>query len=106
MRPGRLLRQARRRAGLTQMELAGLASVPQSTVARIEIGAIDPRATTLDRLLRACDYELESVPLLGRGIDTSLIDLALRRRPVERLEENAAVAQFVSRLQEARAVKR
>lgn len=72
MDAARVLRQARRRAGLTQRELAGKAGVPQSQVAKIESGAIVPRVDTLDRLLEACGEGLESLPRPGRGVDRSL----------------------------------
>ena len=49
-----LLRTERHRAGLTQRELAELTGVPQSTIARIETGQTDPRASTLNTLLIGC----------------------------------------------------
>ncbi len=49
-----LLRTERHRAGLTQRELAERTGVPQSTIARIETGKTDPRASTLNALLIGC----------------------------------------------------
>jgi transcriptional regulator with XRE-family HTH domain len=49
-----LLRTERQRAGLTQRELAERTGVSQSTVARIETGQTDPRASTLNVLLVGC----------------------------------------------------
>jgi uncharacterized protein len=49
-----LLRTERLRASLTQRELAERTGVPQSTIARIETGRTDPRASTLNTLLIAC----------------------------------------------------
>jgi transcriptional regulator with XRE-family HTH domain len=72
MDPARVLRQARRRAGLTQRELAARAGVPQSRIARIETGSVVPRVDTFDRLLEACGEGLESVPRPGRGLDRTL----------------------------------
>lgn len=72
MDAARVLRQARRRAGLTQRELASRAGVPQSRVAKIESGAVIPRVDTLDRLLEACGEGLESLPRPGRGVDRTL----------------------------------
>jgi transcriptional regulator with XRE-family HTH domain len=71
--PGRMVREARRRAGLTQRQLAAKAGIPQETIARIERGRADPRVTTLDRLLAACEYGLEVMPRLGIGIDRTQI---------------------------------
>jgi transcriptional regulator with XRE-family HTH domain len=82
MDAARVLRQARRRTGLTQRELAGKAGVPQSQVAKIESGAVVPRVDTLDRLLDACGEGLESLPRPGRGVDRTLFTLDLP--PAER----------------------
>ena len=81
---GRMVLHARRRAGLTQRALAARAGIAQETIARIERGRIDPRVNTLDRLLEACGFGLESMPRLGIGIDRTQID-ALRLSPSERL---------------------
>jgi predicted transcriptional regulator len=80
----RVLRQARRRAGLTQRELAGQAGVPQSQVAKIESGAIVPRVDTLDRLLETCGEGLESHPRPGRGVDRTLARNLLALDPATR----------------------
>jgi transcriptional regulator with XRE-family HTH domain len=66
---GRMVRYARRRAGLTQRQLAAKAGIPQETIARIERGRVDPRIGTLDRLLEAAEMGLEVMPRLGIGID-------------------------------------
>ena len=85
MDAGRVLRQARRRAGLTQRELADRAGVPQSQVARIESGAVVPRVDTLDRLLEACGEGLESLPRPGIGVDRSLSRALMTTPPRDRL---------------------
>jgi transcriptional regulator with XRE-family HTH domain len=54
----RLLREARRRAGLGQTELARRAGVPVRTLTRIECGEVVPRLDTLERLLLACGRTL------------------------------------------------
>lgn len=56
--PARLLRDARKRAGLTQRELARRARTSQSVVARIELGRTSPSLATLTRLLHAAGFEL------------------------------------------------
>jgi transcriptional regulator with XRE-family HTH domain len=88
MDAGRVLRQARRRAGLTQRQLAEKAGVPQSAIARIESRAVIPRVDTLDRLLEACGEGLESAPRAGRGVDRSLFTLDLP--PAERARVGVA----------------
>ncbi len=82
---GRMVREARRRANLTQRQLSARAGIPQETIARIERGRADPRVTTLDRLLEASGYGLESMPRLGIGIDRTQIYELLKLTPSERL---------------------
>ena len=78
------MRQARRRAGLTQRELAHLAGVGQPSIARIEADAVVPRLDTFERLLRACGEELHAGPRLTQGVDLSLIDDLLDKTPAAR----------------------
>jgi len=80
-----MVREARGRAGLTQRQLAAKAGIPQETIARVERGRSDPRVTTLDRLLEACEFGLEVVPRLGIGIDRTQIYELLQLTPSERL---------------------
>ena len=83
---GRMVRYARRRAGMTQRQLAAKAGIPQESIARIEKGRVDPRVGTLDRLLEACDFGLEAMPRLGIGIDRPQIRERLALSPALRLE--------------------
>lgn len=83
---GRMVREARRRAGLTQRQLSEKAGISQETIARIERGRVDPRVQTLDRLLGACGYGLESMPRLGIGIDRTQIAERLSVSTERRLE--------------------
>lgn len=80
----RMLRHARLEAGLTQREVALAAGVPQSTVARIELGRLTPRLDTLDRLLRVTGRTIEPTRVLGEGIDRTQIRQLLRLTPSER----------------------
>jgi transcriptional regulator with XRE-family HTH domain len=82
---GRMVRHARRRAGLTQRGLAARSSIPQETIARIERGRTDPRLGTVQRLLEACGFGLESWPSLGVGVDRSQIRALLDLEPAARL---------------------
>ena len=100
MDPASTLRNARRRAGLSQRALAALVRVPQPSVARIESGAVMPRVDTLDRLLAACGLRLEASP--AGGIDTTAIDAMLRLTPAERLRLATVEAANLARLQEGR----
>lgn len=55
-----LLKEARRRAGLTQRELAKRANKAQSVIARIESGRVHPTTKTLNLLLSATGFELDT----------------------------------------------
>ena len=90
---GRMVREARRRANLTQRQLSAKAGIPQETIARIERGRVDPRIGTIDRLLEACGYGLESMPRLGIGVDRTQIRELLKLTPSERLARALKVDQ-------------
>ncbi len=47
------IKKLRKKVGLTQTELAKLAGVSQSLIARIEKGTVDPRLSTLRRIIEA-----------------------------------------------------
>lgn len=53
-----ILREARKRAGLSQAELARRTSRPQQSIARWEGGKVEPSLETLEDLVRACGWEL------------------------------------------------
>jgi transcriptional regulator with XRE-family HTH domain len=58
MEGGDLVREARRRAGLTQRGLAELAGTTQSAIARLEGGRTGPSFASVVRLVRLCGYRL------------------------------------------------
>jgi transcriptional regulator with XRE-family HTH domain len=59
MTPAALLRDARRRSGLTIRQLARRAHTSHSAIAAYESGAKSPNSATLRRLIAACGFELE-----------------------------------------------
>jgi predicted transcriptional regulator len=101
---GRTLRQARRRAGLSQRSLAARTGVAQPTIARIEAGAHSPRVITLEVLLDACGEEIQAMPRAGDGIDRTAIRELLEMSPEQRLSTLPAEAAFLDRLASARRV--
>jgi transcriptional regulator with XRE-family HTH domain len=64
-----LIRDARRAAGITQLELAGRAGTAQPAVAAYESGARTPNLATLERLLSGCEHDIEVLarPRVRRG---------------------------------------
>jgi transcriptional regulator with XRE-family HTH domain len=87
---GRIMREARRRAGLTQTEVARRAGVPQATVARIENRLRTPRVDTLDRLLATCGAALILTRRLGLDIEREPIRRLLRLSPRYRISGKTA----------------
>ncbi len=55
---GDAVRAARRRAGLSQVELAQRAGTSQPSIARLERGLVSPTVISLDRIARALGTEL------------------------------------------------
>jgi len=53
-----LVREARRRAGITQATLAERTGTTQSAIARIESGASEPSLARVDLLIEACGVRL------------------------------------------------
>ena len=99
LNPARLIQEARRRAGLSQRELARRAGTSQSVVARIERGQTIPGVETLDRLLREAGFRLR-VELLPRreAANHMLADVAriLRLTPEERLLKARNASRFIA----------
>lgn len=95
--PAGLLREARRRAGLSQRALAARAGTVQSVIARIESGLTDPSSTTLKRLLAGAGFELRVELRVAPVSDSHMladVKRILSLSPEERLEEVARVARF------------
>ena len=76
---GSAVRAARRRAGLSQVELAERTGMTQPAIARLERGLVSPTVMTLDRVARALGTELvvDFEPARGSA-------LASGRSPAER----------------------
>ncbi|MGN6275770.1 MAG: helix-turn-helix domain-containing protein [Solirubrobacterales bacterium] len=96
MTPGRLLREARIRHGLSQERLAIRAGTTQSAISRIEKDRVSPTVQTLTELLHLLG---EDLVLEARKRDTG-IDLTLNRAnlaltPEQRVEKGLQFADFV-----------
>ena len=91
----RLVREARKRAGLTQWALAQRAGVAQSTVARIESGARCPSTAMVERLVRAAGFEIRIALGDPDPQTTSMLERNLRLTPAERLANAVLATRFV-----------
>jgi transcriptional regulator with XRE-family HTH domain len=103
---GELVREARKRAGLTQAELAARAGTTQSAIARLESGRTTPALEQVERLLRLCGFQL--VVSLAPYDDSDIVqaEARLRRTPDERIAELEAGLRSARELQEAVAAAR
>jgi transcriptional regulator with XRE-family HTH domain len=84
--PATLLRGSRRRAGLTQRQLALRLGVSQAAIAKLERPGANPTFATLAGALWATGHRLEiEAPARHGGVDESLIRRQLELSPSERL---------------------
>jgi transcriptional regulator with XRE-family HTH domain len=93
-----LLRDVRRRHGLTQAQLAARARTSQAAISRIERGLVSPSVVTLAELLHLMgeELELDATPV-DHGLDLTLIRENLKRTPDERIDFMVAFSNFVLR---------
>jgi transcriptional regulator with XRE-family HTH domain len=94
-----LIRGARKRAGLTQAQLAERAGTTQSVIVGLEHGGSNPTFETLERVLHAAGHRLE-LTAVHQGlttVDETLILQQLALSPAERIQSlDAHTAGMVS----------
>ena len=96
--PATLLRQARTRAGLSQRALAERAGTAQSAIARIERGQTSPTWSTLERLLKAANYEVVAHAEPSVVVGSHMLDdvpRILAMTPEQRMQEIKNVSRFL-----------
>ena len=94
MDSGQFLRESRRRAGLTQQQVADRAAVSQSLIARIESGHVAPSLERLLALVRACGFDLE-IHVVPLDEDAwSMVEQGARLSPDERLDRALAAVRL------------
>lgn len=85
---GTLIRQARMRAGLSQVELSERSGKDRAQIARWERDVVQPSLDTLRELLQTCGFDLEMSLVLYQPPDArhdARLEKALGRTPQERL---------------------
>jgi transcriptional regulator with XRE-family HTH domain len=97
-----IVREARRRAGLKQTDLARRLGTIQSAVARWESGAVSPRVDTLERLVRACGLDVALLLVSAPQDDRDQIAERLGWTPGERLEYLTSMVAFEEHASQAR----
>lgn len=98
MTSGELMRTARKRAGLSQAELADRLSMPRSQIARWEGDTVEPGLATIRRVLRACGFDL-SLALIDYEPDEERESRLLR---LQRLTPQERLQQMLERLEGGR----
>ena len=94
--PGQLLREARRRHGVSQARLAARAGTTQSAISRVERDQVSPSVDTLRSLLYLLGEDLKlGASERDSGVDRTLIRERLRLAPEERLEYARRFADYV-----------
>ena len=95
MRASLLIREARRRAGLTQKQLAERLETSQSVIARWERAKVEPSLENLARIVRACGFELRLGIAESDPGERSLIERNLALTPSERFDQLVRTVRFV-----------
>jgi len=98
LEPGRLLREARIRRGLSQERLARRASTTQSAISRIEQERGSPTVRTLEELLHLMGEDLVlAIEKRDSGIDLTLNRANLKLTPEQRVRQGLEFADVVRR---------
>jgi transcriptional regulator with XRE-family HTH domain len=96
--PGELLRQARRRHGVSQAGLAIRAGTTQSAISRIERDRVSPSVATLRELLYLLGEDLAlNSEMRDFGIDPTLNQANLALTPEQRIRRGMEFADFARR---------
>jgi transcriptional regulator with XRE-family HTH domain len=96
-----LVREARKRAGLTQRGLAEKAGTTQSAIARLESGRTRPAFDDVLRLVRLCGFDLDIMLVERDDSDWSQARRQLRLSPTERAERMVEFGRKVRQTQRA-----
>jgi len=96
-----LVREARRRARLTQRELANRAGTTQSSIARLESGRTRPALDDVLRLVRLCGFDLDLRLVERESSEWMQAQELLKRTPAERLDQALKVTRQVEELRRA-----
>lgn len=96
-----LVREARKRAGLTQSELAALAGTTQSAIARLESGRPDVSLNDVVRLVRLCGLDLEVALVPHDDSDMAQAERLVPLTGAQRLQRHARVVRQLHKLRDA-----
>lgn len=97
------MREARRRAALTQQELASRVGTTQSAIARMEASRTSPSFDAMQKLVRACGFRLDVMLEPYDDSDVAQAEVLLELSVNERLERMAEGMAFAEALRSAKA---
>jgi len=96
--PGQLLRETRRRHGLTQRQLAARARTSQAAVSRVERDLVSPSVATLTSWLDLMGEELTlAAEPIDYGHDRTLNESVVALDDADRFDHAVSFANFVLR---------
>ena len=98
---GDLIREARKRAGLTQAELAARAGTAQPAIARWESGRIAVSLDDVLRLVRLCGFDLELMVVPRDDSDAAQAARLAELTGQQRLDRHERVVRRLNELREA-----
>lgn len=96
-----LVREARRRAFLTQRELAERVGTTQSAIARLESGRTAPSFESVLHVVRACGFDLDVMLVERDDDDVWQADGLLALTPSQRLDRHQRVSHQMHELRRA-----
>ena len=98
---GELVREARKRAGITQQDLAQRAGTTQSAIARLESGRTSPSLEQVQRLMRLAGFEL--IVELAAFDDSDRVQAKALKKltPEQRVEQNDRFVRQIVELRRA-----
>jgi len=100
--PGQLLKETRRRHGLTQRQLAARARTSQAAISRVERDLVSPSVTTLATWLDLMGEELTlGAEPIDYGHDRTLNAINPRYTPEQRIERQAAGSRALNEIRNA-----
>ena len=95
-----LVREARKRVGWSQRELAERAGTTQSAIARIETGRSTPSFDTVLRLVRLCGLDLDVMLVERDDSDWAQARRLLAMTAAERVADGVETVNQMLRIQE------
>ena len=96
-----LVREARKRAGLSQRELADRAGTTQSAIARLESGRTRPAFDDVLRLVRLCGMDLDIMLVERDDSDWAQAQRLASLTPAERVQRGVKVAAMMREIRGA-----